>query len=290
MKQESQLPEFEGSASKKYWVTIDFQVSLCVFEFKPIAVTGNVPIVLVSGLVTLIDSFETILEGLSKFHPVYYVETRDKTSSKLLGKVDFDIETMGKDIAFVIKALGLENQGYVLFGFSMGATIITDCVRFLDSKPLCMILMEPTPEFHYPGWSLFLIRWLTLPFYKTLTSFAKWYLAKFHINKNEDNQMAVISAQSIDNADPEKIRNVILAIAGYKVWDRVVDVKCPSLVIGTSKDGFHLEHEVKQMVAMLEKGSFIDLETNERTHSQEMVAVTINYINSVIEMKNQISA
>jgi pimeloyl-ACP methyl ester carboxylesterase len=290
MKQESQLPEFEGSAGKKYWITIDEQVSLCVFEFKPLAVTGNVPIVIVSGLVTMIGSFETILAGLSKIHPVYYVETRDKTSSRLQDKVDFDIETMGKDIAFVIKTLGLEDQRYVLFGFSMGATIITDCVRFLDSKPLCMILMEPTPEFHYPGWSLFLIRWLTLPFYKTLASFAKWYLTKFHINKNEDNEMAVISSQSIDNADPEKIRNVILAIAGYKVWERIADVKCPSLVIGTSKDGFHMDREVKQMLALLPKGSFIDLETNERTHSNEMVTVTINYIKSVIEINNQMSA
>ena len=287
MRQENEIPNFKWAKSSESQIQIDAQVSLRIIGFTPVTDSGNLPIVMVTGLVTQIDSFRNVLADLSKTHPIYYLETREKKSSQINGAVSYDMETMGKDVARIVHTLGLENDRYVFMGYSFGAAVVADGFRYLKSRPLCILFLEPTPVFHYPPWSLFLIRWFGLTFFSVLKSFGIWYLGKFHINKKEDIEMAVISTRSINNADSRKIRNAILAIAGYQVWDRLNEIKCPSLVVGTSKDGLHIEKEVMQMVDML--GSrFIDLETNKRTHSEEMAQITIDYIRDVIQPRESI--
>jgi hypothetical protein len=138
--------------------------------------------------------------------------------------------------------------------------------------------MEPTPVFHYPSWSIFIIRWLGLPLYRILIPLAKWCLTNFHIDKKEDNEMAVISYRALDHADPKKLRNSILAIADYQVWDRLVHVDGPVMVVGTSKDHLHNRVETDRMVSLLKDCTYIDLETNLRTHSAEMGEVVRDYI------------
>lgn len=277
----SALPHFEKSLSCDRLIRIDDQVSLHVFEFRPLHDGHRIPIVIISGLVTIIDSFRTIVEGLSENHPVFYIETRDKTSSVIAGKVKFNIRTMGDDIRHIIGDLGLKEREYAMIGYSFGGPIITECCRTIAQKPLCIIFMEPTAEFNYPGWSLFLIKWFGVPLFPVLKNFAKWYLGKFRLNKKEDVQMALILSDTINNADPVKFRNCILDIAGYKIYDNLKNVTSPSLIVGTSKDGLHVIGEMKRMEELLGNVTYIDLETNERTHNMDMVRVTMDFIGKV---------
>ena len=90
--------------------------------------------------------------------------------------------------------------------------------------------------------------------------------------------MAVISSQALDNADPKKLRQAILDIAGYEVWDRLEAIKCRTLIVATSKDGFHNQDEIGRMMQMLKDSEFIDLETNLRLHSIEMGEIAFRFI------------
>jgi pimeloyl-ACP methyl ester carboxylesterase len=237
--------------------------------------------VLLGGLATIPESLCHILIELTRDFPVYYVETREKSGSEINGKVSFDIETMGSDTAKIIGMLGLQSGKYMLMGYSLGATIIADCYRFLGVKPRCMLFMEPTPVFHYPRWSLPVVRYLGLPLYKVLIPLAKWYLRNFRIITGEDAEMAVISFRALDHADPRKLRNVILAIARYTVWDRLGEIDCPVLVVVASKDHLHVQEETDRMVTLIRNCRSVDLETNLRTHSAEMGQVVREYIHSM---------
>lgn len=268
----------EGTQLVEKMVKVNEQVSLRIFSFTPAKEAGKIPFVLIGGLATLIDSLGSILYELSSDFTVHYIETRDKASAQISGHVQYDIETMGIDIAFIIKILGLEKDNYAIMGYSMGATIVADCYRFLDSKPRYIFLLEPTPVFHYPSWSLFLIRWLGIPFSGGLKRFAKWYLSRYIINKKEDNEMAVISSRTLDEADPKKLASTILDIAGYKSWDKLDSIRKPTLIIGTSKDQLHEAEDIARMVSGIANCSYIDLETNKRSHSAELVQIIRSYI------------
>lgn len=91
----------------------------------------------------------------------------------------------------------------------------------MTNKPLKMIFLEPTTVFHYPSWSIPVIKLSLLFKTKRLRFIAKWYINNFVIDKKADAEMAEISSNAIDNADTQKLKRAILAIAGYEIWDRI---------------------------------------------------------------------
>ena len=95
--------------------------------------------------------------------------------------------------------------------------------------------------------------------------------------------MAVISSQSLDNADPAKLRNTILAISGYSVWEKLHNIDCPALIVGTSKDHLHVPEEITRMATEIKNCTYIDLETNLRTHSIEMAQLIRQYVSGSLK-------
>ena len=271
---------YPGTRYSERMFDLDDQVSLRVISFEPSTASHNIPIVMVVGLSTMIESFRDILVELTKDFPVHYIETREKKSAKIKGRISFDVQAFGMDVVKIVSMLGVEANNYVLMGYSLGATAIADCHEYIESKPKCLLLMEPTPAFHYPKWSLRLIRF-AVPLYFILKPAAKWYLRRFRINTKEDMEMYLISSRALDNADPLKLKNTILAIAGYSVWQRLETIECPALIVATSKDGLHDHEDIIRMTNGIKYAKYLDLETNKRTHDAEMAIVIRNYVNNL---------
>jgi homoserine acetyltransferase len=74
-----------------------------------------------------------------------------------------------------------------------------------------------------------------------------------------------------DAADPAKLKPAVLALAQYAVWPVLRDIPYPALIIGASKDKLHEPDNLKKIVEMLPDAVYVDMETNKRTHSREMV-------------------
>jgi len=222
---------YPGTHCSEQMFQTDEYVSLRVIHFKPVEVSPYPPIVIVVGLATVIESFQGIIGGLTRDFEVYYVETREKSSSRILGKVKFDMKTVARDITSIISLLELPVDHYILFGYSYSAAIIVEAYPYLKLKPTCLLLLSPTPRFYYPRWSLALIR-VAVPFYGVLKPIAKWYLGNFVINRKEDNDMYLFTARALDRANPGKLKNAILAIAGYtcKLPQKQYDLKVDKTV------------------------------------------------------------
>jgi pimeloyl-ACP methyl ester carboxylesterase len=272
-----------GSAKESITILVEDNVRLNVIRFTPVKPESNVPVVMVTGLGTIIESFHKVISFLAQRTPLIFIETREKISSQIEGKTSFGIETQSLDLARIIDYLKLGANSYFLLGYSYGATIVAHSYSILRNKPAGIIFLEPTPVFHYPKWSLILIKYFGSRMYFLINPFAKWYLGHFYINKKEDNEMAVISSKTLDNSNPGKLRRAILDIAGYEVWNRLETIDCKTLVVGTSKDGLHNKKEVERMVQMLENAEYFDLETNQRTHSIEMGEIAYRFFQKIIE-------
>lgn len=263
----------EGAHCTERMIRVHEQVSLRVYCFTQATVTTNKPVVMVGGFSTIIYSLRKIIRELTRDFPVFYIETREKPSSVISGIVSYGIPAMGSDLVTIIGKLGLEDGNYILMGNSFGATAIADGFSNLEAKPRFILFMQPTPVFHYPGWSLVLIRGFGVSLSHIIRPLAIWYLTRFRINRKGDPEMVKISAEALKNADPRKLRNTVLAIANYQVWDRLGTITCPVLIIAASKDSFHYHDEITGMVSMIPDCSLIDLETNDRTHGTEMALI-----------------
>lgn len=280
-----QLCCYPGTHCSEQMIEINELVSLRVIHFEPVVESPYPPLVMVVGLATVIENFEGIVGGLTRYFEVHYVETREKSSSRLSGKVKYDMETVARDIISVLGFLELPLKEYILFGYSYSAAVMVEAYRSLQSKPSCLLLLSPTPHFYYPRWSLPLI-WASVPFYGALKPIAKWYLRNFVMHLKDDQEMYLFTSRSLDQADPRKLKNAILAVAGYQVFDKLKHIDCATLIVDTSKDGIHKHKDIMRMANSIKYCTYIDMENNKRTHGAELTTVIMDYLDNLDKTKN----
>ena len=268
----------QGSTFKEEMVPVSPNVSLRVITFSPSQQNKNPALVFVPGLVSLMAGWREVLLEMTKDFHVYYIETREKITSKVKGKVDYSLEAIGKEIAALVSHFNLGNRGFILFGSSLGATAILESSRFLETDPLCLVLIGPNAVFRIPKFYRFIVRVFNPRFYLLLKPVVKWYLKTFRLDTEADYAQYEKYCQSLDAADPWKLKKAAIAFSRYEVWNLLADINYPTLIVGASRDTLHEPENLKKMVSMMKNAAYLDLETNKLTHSSVMVREMRYYI------------
>jgi len=258
-------------------------VRLKVITFLPKEENRNPTVVFVPGWISLMWGWKRVLREMTRDFPIYYVETREKITSEIRGDVQYDVETIGQDIAAIVRHFNLDEREYVLFGSSLGATAILDCCRFLHKTPLALIVIGPNAVFRIPPLGLFVIRIFPPRLYFIIKPVVKWYLKTFRMDVDSDHKQYEKYCRALDTADPWKLKKGALALASYQIWDLLEDIEIPTLIIGASKDYLHEPDNLKKMVTMMPQATYLDMETNSQTHSEEMVDKMRAFIASLLE-------
>jgi pimeloyl-ACP methyl ester carboxylesterase len=272
-----------GTTVEESRVPISEWVDLRLVTFTPDRQDCRPPVLFVAGWVSLIEGWTEVLKEMTKDHPVYYIETREKISSVTRSRVKFNVNAIGEDIVQLTEILRLKNNGYVLFGSSLGATVILDCFPHLKRRPLCLILIAPNAEFRIPLFWKGVIHAFYPQFYFILKPVIKWYLKKFRLNVQSDHAQYEKYCRALDAADPEKLKKAAIAFSKYQVWDKLQYVEAPTLILGGSKDKLHEPDSLKRMINLIPKAEYADLETNRRTHTAEAVQVMDRFIDKLPE-------
>jgi len=266
------LQEFcaPGTIIQEEYVQVNPQVSLRVIRFAPQQPTQNPVMVFVPGWISLIHGWKDVLREMTRDFTVYYVETREKISSRVSGNVPYTVEALGKDIVQIIDHYHLQDNQYILFGSSLGATVILDSCRFLRRHPRALILVGPNAVFRVPRLGMFIIRIFYPGFYPLIKPIVKWYLHNFRLNVESDYAQYVKYCRAIDAADPYKLKKAVIAFSRYQVWELLPNIPYPTLIIGASKDKLHEPENLKRITAMLPKATYLDMETNKMTHGAQV--------------------
>lgn len=278
------LKEFcaEGVSVRDEMIDVSKNVSLRVIAFTTHQKTSNPSVVFVAGWVSQITAWQEVLLEMTREFNVFYLETREKISSRVKGRADFGIKEMGQDVIKLIKHLDLKNGEYILFGSSLGATTILDSCRLLPADPLFLVLIGPNAEFRVPKTWIFLITVFYPPMYTLIKPVVKWYLKNFRLNVKHDYAQYQKYSTALDSADPRKLKKAALALAKYKIWGFLEHVQYPALIIGASKDKLHEPENLKKIVRSLKNSTYVDLETNNRTHTKEVVVEIKKYLSEFI--------
>jgi pimeloyl-ACP methyl ester carboxylesterase len=235
-------------------------------------------IVFLPGLASVIDNFRETLIALTKNHTVFYIETREKGSSVISGKAGFSIPAIASDLPVIIEKLSLQTGEYVLAGYSLGAAVIAAASGHIAAKPLAAVLIEPSGTFKWPWWLLPVARY-GIGLYPLIKPFLKWYMKKFHINKDGDYEMYEINSRVLDQANPRKLASAVIAIADFEIWSYLKAIETPCLVLGVSHDKFHSHDEGSLIAKGIKDCEYIDVENNKRAHSAEVATIVDDFLN-----------
>ena len=270
-----------GTMVTEEMIQTNENVSLRVITFTPPAKSVYPPLIFIPGWVSLIFGWKEVLLEMTRDFKIYYVETREKISSKVLGKVKYDVESIGLDIVSLINKLNFKNKKYILFGSSLGGTTILDLYRYLKYKPLCLVLVGPNAVFRIPMTWIIIVRLFYPRLYELIKPPVKWYLRKFRLDVTSDYSQYEKYCRAIDSGDPWKLKKGVLSLYKYEVWPLLKDINIPAMIIGASKDKLHEPDNLRKMVHLMPQATYLDLETNNLTHSKGMVMEMRKYIQSI---------
>jgi pimeloyl-ACP methyl ester carboxylesterase len=270
-----------GVRVEEEWIGVSKSVSLRVITFRPKPKGNNPAVLFVAGWITQIKAWKSVLREMTKDFPVYYVETREKISARVRGAADYGVEAIGRDLVTLVRHFELRDKRYILFGSSLGATAILDCCRSLESAPLCLVLIGPNAVFRVPRFGLAFIRIFPPFLYTVFKPVVKWYLRTFRLDVKSDYAQYEKYCQALDAADPGKLKRATLSLSKYRVWDLLEDIEFPCLIVGASRDVLHEPENLQKMVSLMKSADYLDLETNRRTHSGEMVEEMRQYLGSL---------
>ena len=93
-----------GTTIRDEMVRVTPDVSLRVITFTPASASSYPAIVFVAGWISLIRGWGKVLREMTKDFRVTYVETREKISSRIEGRVQFGVEDIGGDIVSLVGA------------------------------------------------------------------------------------------------------------------------------------------------------------------------------------------
>lgn len=270
-----------GTTMSENMVDLDPDTQLRVISFRPKADKGETEVVFVAGWMTLIDGWVQVLREMTRDFTVHYIETREKKSSRLRGKPRFGVADIGMDIIRMVKKLELEENKYIIVASSLGATAVFDCCQFLSVSPRALIMINPNAVFRIPLFWRILIRLFYAPLFMVFRPVIKWYLRTFRLDVQADPAQYQKYCRTLDNADPRKSKKTALALWNYQVWDKLETVRYPTLVVGASRDKLHEPDNTRRMVSMISRATYLDMETNARNHSPELVEEIRRYLNGL---------
>ena len=269
----SDLAPTDTTITERYIVMSD-GVALRVIDFQPAAIANKPWLVFLSGWLSTIGGWAAFFREITPHYRVLYIESREKGSSVLpmLCKPQFTVDRMTTDLAEAISELLPIDQTWVLSASSLGSSV---CMEYLATqnknwpKPTSAMLIAPNMTFDFPSWARPIFRWYPASLFPALQWVIKFYIRRFKVDmKNEPAQYRKY-ADTIDAADPKKLRPNALALMDYDGWPTVPKVQTPTLLLGGATDQMHGLASL-QKAASLNPG--IDLEemaSNKATHSDK---------------------
>ena len=258
---------------KEKTICLPDKVEIKIFDFEPNSPDPEKPIIVfVAGWISLINGWKDVLSTLAPKYRILYVETREKRSAKIpnMKTIDLSIEQMSRDIDTLVDEMVPKGQPFYFAGSSMGATVILDYLAIKKRQPVNSFLVSPICDFPFPGWILFIIKFIPTILYTVIRPVLKTYLSYFRLDKKNEPDQVKKYCGTIDAAEPARLKANAYAIRNYSLWKKLSDIKSPVVIIGAKTDNLHCIDIMEKMVKIMPLSSIEMMESNKETHSSKV--------------------
>ncbi len=149
------LPNFwDPTISKIVHVPVN-DGTIRVFHYRPQYLISKRPIVIIPGWGVIPSGFRDVFEIFYNYIEFYYIETREKKSSRINRKTgSFSMEQNALDVKIVLEHFNLVKKDFVLMGTCWGSSIILyGLINHILQAPT-YVLVDPMHRLQYPHWFL----------------------------------------------------------------------------------------------------------------------------------------
>lgn len=256
-------------------VDVDEGVSLRVLQWTPRRPVDDVPVVFVAGWVSVVEGWADALRVIAARRPVYYIESREKTSALIarrgLRPRDFSIARMAEDLVAAVAALHIDAERAVVMASSLGATAVLEALKGGRLAARAAFLVGPNAEFRAPR-PLYPITYLPAGLYAVIKYFVLWYVKNFRVDVEREPEQWQRYDRTLRTANASRLKLSARAVFGYKVWPGLDAVRAPVAVAYARSDKLHGSDNVLRIVNTLPNARALPFESNKAMHDERIAA------------------
>jgi pimeloyl-ACP methyl ester carboxylesterase len=248
--------------------------------FRGEGVADRAPVVFLPGWSSTPYSWRHALPVFAAHRPTWYLETREKSTSRLRRGDSLTLSGMAADLPAFIRELGAATRGYGVIAVSMGAVLLLRAFEQLDPPPAWVVLLAPHVEHPVPAAFeltraiprrlLGLVRAALLP------------LAYWNHRRRASTSLGG-SYSILRSGDLAKLRRSLLSWRRDPGLDDATlsTVSCPCLVVGAEGDRLHSGDAARRIAESVPAGTYFDGHTFAWEHSPEMVTTVLDWAEGV---------
>lgn len=266
--------ELEKQAEIRYFTMKD-GTQVRVLDFNLTKNSSDFIIMLIPGYLTVFQSWQRVMELLTKKYRVLYFESREKSSSNIPNRKmerQVTLHKMAYDLKEVVEQMELDKQKYITLASSTGGNILTEALSENWINPTGAVMVGPAIEFHV-NWFIVFLSAITpnALIQGILKPFVKIYISIVYVNKNAEPEQLQKYMRALEEAHMRKAMPLFRRMYHYKSWHMLPKVKTPTLLLGASLDKMHATKECLHVHELMPNSFYVDLGSNKATHSDPLV-------------------
>ncbi len=233
-----------------------------VFACRPRGPVETRPVVLVPGWGVTPEGFQAFYQSVRGRAEFYYIETREKSSSRLSGPApDMSPAQSARDIAAALESIGLSGKrDFVLAGVCWGSTLLLQ--GLLDG-----VIDAPTILIGDPMHRLWASRWMLRSVAPLVPAFllgaARWLIALALIGDMKEKTQKARDYAFVRAADPLKWKRSAYAARDLELFGGLARLTREVFVVNATTDKVHDQAHYPRIAAEMPRGRFLYLPTDE---------------------------
>jgi pimeloyl-ACP methyl ester carboxylesterase len=271
-----EAPQFWDPANgEQIMVPVD-DAEIRVIHVRPERPQTVRPVVFIPGWGVVPQGFQEFYAALHGKAELYYIETREKASSRILSrKAELSVPQSARDIQTAIEAVGLRERGdFVLMGTCWGSAIILQGLIDGVIEAPTIVAVDPMHRLWFPQWILRYVSPITPVF---VTRMIKPILRRSLIgDMKEKNQKRRIDL-FIDEADVRKWKRSADAAVDFELFGRLGGIGREVFVLNGTTDKVHDQKDYPRIARELRGGRFLYLQTDESQRERLMALAALEF-------------
>ena len=270
------IPRFwePGVGELRYVTAGDAEIR--VLHFRPPNPQATRPIVLLPGWGATPEGFQDFYEVVHGKAELFYVETREKASSRILSpRADMSVSRSARDVQAALEALGLAGRrDFVLIGACWSAAIILQGLLegVLDAPTI--LAADPMHALWFPRWVLRCISpLLPLPVARMLRPIL---LHSMLGDMKEPAQKRRVFG-FVRAADPWKWKKSAEAARNFELFGSLSGIQKEVFVLNGTRDKVHDPRNYPRIARELPQGRFLFVPADESRRERMFAAVALEF-------------
>jgi len=281
-KQQKKIDEFIDVTRKKenitYWdekitkyiyVPVD-DGEIRVVHLKPEKTINKRILVFMPGWGVELSGFHDLYDALHDCVEIYYIESREKRSSKLdKKKASMSIEQMAKDTQEVLNYLELPGKDFVFVTPCWGATIVFIGLLNKTFEAPSIVVIDPMHKLWFNK------------FINTISPAIPVWLANllippikfFALLGMKEKAQKQRTSDFINSCDIWKWKNAAHAVKDLELFGMLGDIEQEIIVFNATSDRIHNQEDYPKLAKELPKGRFFFMNTEESKRERLLSAV-----------------